>query len=106
MLPDPATSVPSRSTVTARFGSYSAGTKFATLLASVVTGRAQTGVAEFLDFVLLQAVNRAEPLFEHLEKVSSLHPESLFQICLCLAGDLATFAHRDRRPTAFPAYRH
>lgn len=75
-------------------------------LASVVTGRAQTGVAEFLDFVLLQAVNRAEPLFEHLEKVSSLHPESLFQICLCLAGDLATFAHRDRRPSAFPAYRH
>jgi type VI secretion system protein ImpJ len=75
-------------------------------LASVVMGRAHTGVAEITDFLLLQSINRAEPVFEHLEKVPSLHPESLFQICLRLAGDLATFAHRDRRPSSFPAYRH
>ncbi|HTS54434.1 MAG TPA: type VI secretion system baseplate subunit TssK, partial [Burkholderiales bacterium] len=35
-----------------------------------------------------------------------LHPESLFQLCLALAGDLATFTHADKRPGEFPAYQH
>jgi type VI secretion system protein ImpJ len=75
-------------------------------LAAMVTGRAQTGVAEVADFLLLQCVNRAEPLFAHLEATRGLHPETLFQLCLQLAGDLATFAHGDKRPSEFPAYRH
>jgi type VI secretion system protein ImpJ len=75
-------------------------------LASIVAGRAYSGVAEIADFLLLQCVNRAEPVFSHLEQIKGLHPESLFQLCLVLAGELATFAHADKRPSAFPAYRH
>jgi type VI secretion system protein ImpJ len=75
-------------------------------LAGVVTGRAQTGVSEITDFLLLQSVNRAQPLFAHLDQASGLHPESLYRICLVLAGDLATFARPDKRPAQFAAYRH
>jgi len=75
-------------------------------LASIVTGRAQTGVAEVADFLLLQCVNRAEPLLAHLETIRGVHPEALFTLCIQLAGDLATFAHGDKRPTSFPPYRH
>ncbi|HSN33701.1 MAG TPA: type VI secretion system baseplate subunit TssK, partial [Ideonella sp.] len=66
-------------------------------------GRA--GVGEIADFLLLEAVNRNEPLFAHLAQVSLLHPERLYAACLSLAGDLATFRDR-RRPPAFPEYEH
>ena len=75
-------------------------------LASVVAGGAYSGVAEIADFLLLLCVNRAEPVFAHLEEITGLHPESLFQLCLALAGDLATFTHADKRPGEFPAYQH
>lgn len=75
-------------------------------LASVVAGRAHSGVAEIADFLLLQCVNRAEPVFAHLEQLAGLHPESLYRVCLTLAGDLATFAHADKRPSEFPPYKH
>ena len=63
------------------------------------------GVAEIADFLLLEAVNRSQPLFIQLQQRSVLHPETLFTACLALAGDLATFRDR-RRPPAFPEYQH
>ncbi|MBX3638052.1 MAG: type VI secretion system baseplate subunit TssK [Rubrivivax sp.] len=66
-------------------------------------GRA--GVGEIVDFLLLQAVNRHQPLFAHLQRLPVLHPERLYDLCLALAGELSTF--RDaRRPAAYPEYRH
>lgn len=66
-------------------------------------GRA--GVGEIIDFLLLQAVNRHQPLFAHLQRLPVLHPERLYELCLGLAGELSTF--RDaRRPAAYPEYRH
>lgn len=66
-------------------------------------GRA--GVGEIVDFLLLQAVNRHQPLFAHLQRLPVLHPERLYELCLALAGELSTF--RDaRRPAAYPEYRH
>lgn len=64
------------------------------------------GVAEIADFLLLQTVNRYQPLFAHLRQVPGLHPERLFAAMLGLAGDLATFSRTDRRPPAYPEYRH
>ncbi|GGY36754.1 type VI secretion system baseplate subunit TssK [Pseudoduganella albidiflava] len=64
------------------------------------------GVAEIADFLLLQTVNRYQPLFAHLRQVPALHPERLFAAMLGLAGDLATFSRADRRPPAYPEYRH
>ncbi len=64
------------------------------------------GVAEIADFLLLQTVNRYQPVFAHLDGVSILHPERLFLTCLMLAGDLATFSRENRRPPDYPRYVH
>jgi len=65
----------------------------------------RSGTGEITDFLLLEAVNRNEPLFAHLQNLSLLHPERLYSACLTLSGDLSTF--RDsRRPTAYPEYKH
>ena len=66
------------------------------------TGRG--GVAEIADFLLLQTINRFEPLFDHLGEQIPLHPERLFSTCLTLAGDLCTFSSDKRRPSAYPSY--
>lgn len=64
------------------------------------------GVAEVAHFLLLQTINRYEPVFAHLSLLSVLHPERLYAICLMLAGELCTFSREDRRPTAYPEYVH
>ena len=66
-------------------------------------GRAGTG--EIVDFLLLQAVNRHQGLFAHLQRLPVLHPERLYDLCLGLAGELATFREK-KRPPAYPEYRH
>ncbi|MBX3604152.1 MAG: type VI secretion system baseplate subunit TssK [Piscinibacter sp.] len=63
------------------------------------------GVAEIADFLLLEAVNRSQPLFLHLQQRSVLHPQDFYAACLSLAGDLATFREK-RRPPMFPEYLH
>jgi type VI secretion system protein ImpJ len=64
------------------------------------------GMAEISDFLLLQIVNRAQPLVAHFGAMTGLHPETLYQACVALAGELAPFSQRERRPPLFPAYRH
>lgn len=75
-------------------------------LAARVTASGRGGVAEISDFLLLQAVNRYEPWFAHLTRMTDLHPESLYQIGLQLAGEMATFTNRGKRPVAFALYDH
>ncbi|HEX4509471.1 MAG TPA: type VI secretion system baseplate subunit TssK, partial [Burkholderiaceae bacterium] len=69
-------------------------------------GQEATGSAEIADFLLLQIVNRAQPLAAHLDSMTGCHPEHLFQATVQLAGELSTFSQRDRRPPVFPVYRH
>ena len=64
------------------------------------------GVAEVADFLLLQLVNRFEPLFAHLGSVGTLHPERFYTAALQLAGELATFTSIGKRPPAFSVYHH
>ena len=74
-------------------------------LAARLAAPGRGGVGEIADFLLLEAVNRNQALFNHLRSVSVLHPERLYSECLSLAGDLATF--RDsRRPAAYADYLH
>jgi type VI secretion system protein ImpJ len=63
-------------------------------------------VAEVADFMLLQLLNRYEPLLEHLAHTSALHPEDFYRLAVQLAGELATFYRPAKRPIGFPAYRH
>ena len=62
------------------------------------------GVAEIADFLLLQTINRFEPVFDHFDQQIPLHPERLFASCLMLAGDLSTFSSDKRRPAGYPSY--
>ncbi len=64
------------------------------------------GVADIADFLLLQAVNRWQPLLAHWADSGNLHPEALFSALVQLAGELATFTAPDKRASAYPAYRH
>jgi type VI secretion system protein ImpJ len=64
------------------------------------------GATEIADFLLLQAVNRYEPLVAHLAKLPGLHPEDLYRVLVGIAGELATFTAAGKRPPAFPEYRH
>jgi type VI secretion system protein ImpJ len=65
-----------------------------------------SGVAEIADFLMLQLINRCEPLFSHLTGLAGLHPEDLFREVLQLAGELATFTRQGKRPVSYPGYRH
>ncbi len=70
----------------------------------MATGRG--AAAEFADFLMLQAINRCEPVFTHYAESGALHPEALFRACLSAAGELATFTTTSKRPPRFPDYRH
>lgn len=75
-------------------------------LARFVADPRATGVAEVADFLLLQLVNRAQPLVAHLAAQGRVHPEPLYGWLAGLAGEFATFTSPNRRPPAFPVYRH
>lgn len=76
-------------------------------LAGRVSETAVRGAAEIADYLLLQLCNRYEPLMTHLAAtVGQLHPESLYRVCVSLAGELATFTEGAKRPPVFPPYRH
>jgi len=75
-------------------------------LANRVTESGRGGTAEIADFMLLQTVNRYEPLLIHFSQTSHIHPETLYQVMLSLSGELSTFSGKRRRPAEFPGYRH
>ena len=75
-------------------------------LSGRVAASGRGGAAEISDFLLLQVVNRLQPLLAHLAAESNLHPEDLYRVCIMAAGELATFTHASKRAAEFPAYQH
>jgi len=75
-------------------------------LAARLAQPAASGVADIADFLLLQLLNRSEPLVAHLAGMSGLHPETLYRELARLAGELATFTRADKRAARYPVYRH
>jgi type VI secretion system protein ImpJ len=75
-------------------------------LAGRVAATGRGAAAEFADFLMLQAVNKYEPLMAHYAAQGDLHPEKLFQVLVSAAGELATFTATAKRPPKFPVYRH
>jgi len=69
-------------------------------------GGGAKGVAEISDFLLLQCINRAQPLIRHLSQIENVHPELFYRVCISLAGELATFMAVEKRVPEFPAYAH
>jgi type VI secretion system protein ImpJ len=71
---------------------------------AVATGRG--GAAEIADFLMLQAVNRYEPVIAQLAADGHVHPEDLHRLLLEITGDLSTLTTTARRPAPLAAYRH
>jgi hypothetical protein len=62
--------------------------------------------AEVSDYLLLQTLNRYEPLLQHLRRVPTTSPADLYALLLSMAGELSTYVRTDtRRPLdSHPAY--
>jgi type VI secretion system protein ImpJ len=74
-------------------------------LAGRMTQGGSGGVAEIADFLMLQTVNRNEPILAHYGRIGLLHPLDFYETALGLSGDLASF--RDgRRAAQFGSYIH
>jgi type VI secretion system protein ImpJ len=69
-------------------------------------GQLGHGVAELAEFLMLQTLNRNEPVFAQHAAAPVAHPRELHRDCLRLAGDLSTLATNQRQPREFPAYQH
>jgi type VI secretion system protein ImpJ len=70
------------------------------------TNRA-TQAAEVTDFLLLQILNRYEPVLKHILSVPETSPEKLYLSLMMMNGDLSTFVRTEtRRPTDLPVYQH
>jgi type VI secretion system protein ImpJ len=71
-----------------------------------VAATSRGAVSELADFLMLQAINRYEPLLAHFAETGVVHPEALFRFCVAAAGELATFTTTSKRTPRFPGYRH
>lgn len=66
-----------------------------------------TSAAEVSDYLLLQILNRYDPLLDHICRVGETSPETLYTTLAMLAGDLATYVRpQSRRPPPAPGYDH
>jgi type VI secretion system protein ImpJ len=71
---------------------------------AVATGRG--GAAEIADFLMLQTVNRYEPIVDHYVTNGFVHPEDFYLLCREITGDLSTLTTSARRPPKLPGYEH
>ncbi len=51
-----------------------------------VSASGRGGAAEIADFLMLQAINRYEPVLAHCAAAGVLHPEDLFRFCVAARG--------------------
>jgi len=71
-----------------------------------VAATSRGGAAEIAEFLMLEAINRFEPLLAHYADTGNVHPEELFRVFVSVAGELATFTAPSKRPPALAGYRH
>ena len=64
------------------------------------------GTAEVADYMMLQMINRLEPMANHLLQMQGLHPVELFTETLQMVGEISTFVAKNKRPPLFPNYLH
>lgn len=66
----------------------------------------RAGTAEVSDYMLLQLINRVEPLITHYTQIRGLHPEHIYTFLIQLAGEMATFTSATKRAPKFLSYLH
>ena len=75
-------------------------------LAERIRATGKVGGAEVGDFMMLQLINRYEPLLRHYLGVDQVHPVQIYRELLCLFGELATFSAESKRPRLEGRYQH
>lgn len=92
-------------------------TSFLTEIVGLLQQRAQSiagrladtkrgGTAEIADYMMLQFLNRVEPLTKHLSRIQGLHPITLYGEIVQIIGELCTFTSTEKRAPDFPPYLH
>lgn len=76
------------------------------ILAERIRATGQVGGAEVGSFLMLQLINRYEPLLRHYLGLERVHPEQIYRELLALLGELATFSSETKRPRLEGCYRH
>lgn len=80
--------------------------KRADLLSVRISQPGRGGVSEVGEFLMLQLLNRHEPLVAHALQGRGQSPEVIFLMLLSLCGELSTFAGETRRCSSLPIYVH
>jgi type VI secretion system protein ImpJ len=75
-------------------------------LAGRVSGVGRGAAAELAEFLMLQVINRYQPVVAHLAASAAVHPEDLYRVFVSAAGELATFTTTAKRAPNFPGYTH
>jgi len=70
----------------------------------VDASRAQT--AQVADYMMLQMVNRLEPLVQQYADQPEIHPQHLFNLLVQILGEFSTFTAVNKRPPLMPKYVH
>lgn len=75
-------------------------------IASRIRSNGKVGGAEVGDFLMLQLINRIEPVLRHYLDIRDVHPEELYRTLLAMLGELSTFGSEDKRPHPGSHYQH
>lgn len=75
-------------------------------LANTLGRPSASDTSQLVQLLLLQIMNRYEPLFAHISSAKNDHPEILFRELLKLAGELCTITSNERISPTFPEYIH
>ena len=78
----------------------------AQMLAARLTDTKHAGTAEVVDLMLLQLMNKYEPLLHHVSSSTCVHPEQLYMLLIQFLGEIMTYTHDQRRPSTMPTYQH
>jgi type VI secretion system protein ImpJ len=76
------------------------------ILAERIRATGKVGGAEVGDFMMLQLINRHEPVLRHYQGIEQVHPEQMYRELLGLLGELSTFASETKRPRLDSRYQH
>lgn len=66
----------------------------------------RAGTAQVADYMMLQVINRLEPLVTHFSQQDGLHPQVLYADMLQMLGELSTFTAATKRPPQLANYIH
>ncbi|KTC15774.1 type VI secretion protein [Pseudomonas marginalis ICMP 9505] len=75
-------------------------------IAERIRGKGATASAEVGDFLMLQLINRTEPVLRHYLAQAQVRAEALYRALLAILGELSTFASDSKRACLELRYLH